>query len=256
MNKKANLSSARKMEMTEFIERIKHAHPGFVMGMADLSGNHETAEDWAGLCELASVLTRNHSISASFDARYQMISSNSVEVEEAVQLDMYDNYLLAGFSAIRTNLPRHLPLIAWAAANKSCWEGLHNEIALVRTLLWGGFDVNATDQYQCTALHHFAVLHHGDGCHPRAIELLLQAGCNPNITNYRGDTALMRLSANVLWNKSCTAAWRALLEAGTDPRVVSLDGASVRSLLNQGQAKYPDPQRQILISELDKKGVL
>lgn len=90
-----------------------------------------------------------------------------------IRADMMDNYMIAAFACMELGVPKHFPLIAWAALNKMDFEGLHGEIACMRALMWGGFDVNGqTPEGGISALHAMCNLKWGRGAHPRAVHHL------------------------------------------------------------------------------------
>ena len=176
---------------------------------------------------------------------------NTIDREQ-VERDLHDNYFhaaLAGVAAARIHEPaKQLPLLAWAAFNKNAYQGYKDEIAVLRMLLWAGYDPNAQDERGMSALHYMASMKNHPYSHPRAVRLLLNAGANPNIRNVRGDSALCYLSGNQQWSGALTRTAAMLLGGGADPLLAANDGATPLGLLKE---YCDDEQRAALITFIE-----
>ena len=167
----------------------------------DLQGD-QSKVGFAAVCEQARAAMSAHDIGSDFRRTYLNYMSDPEILVSQVQTDMMDNYMIAAFVCMEMGLPKHLPLIAWAALNKMDFEGLHGEIACLRALMWGGFDVNGqTQDSGISALHAMCNLKWGRGAHPRAVHHLIENGANVNIQSATGDTPMTTLCGNATWNE-------------------------------------------------------
>lgn len=221
------------------------------MAFADLSGSYPGDPDWATLCQYVLTLDEGVGISDDFATNYQAAAEHGpTELSDAMCWDMLDNYIKGAFAAIRLNVSRNTPLIAWNALNRYQFPGLSGEISVLRTLIWGGFDVNAPSSGGATALHLFCRLQYLPVANPRAIRLLLKNGANPNVQTSHGDTALHMLAANTVWTPQCEEAYELLIKYGADASIVASDGETFRSLLESAQLQNPLRPREKFISTL------
>lgn len=205
---------------------------------------------------------------AALDEAWSVLSATAVERAlelgfdpgttdlEQIERDLYDNYFHAAVAGVvvahQNEAVKQLPLLAWAAFNKHSYEGFKDEIALLRMLLWAGYDPNAQDEHGMTALHYMASMKVPPNAHRRAVRLLLQAGADPNIQNERGDSALCYLSGNSGWNAALHFTAIDLIQAGADPLLPANDGATALSLLQQEDPAERHPNKQQLIDALNK----
>jgi hypothetical protein len=146
-----------------------------------------------------------------------------------VEHALYDNYFDQAIKLVLGDADRSMPAITWAAFNKHTYKGHADECAVVRLLVWAGFDANAGDDDSQTPLHFMAQMEVHPGSHPRAVEVLLQAGANPNARRRNGDSPLTALCGNMEWTEEADTTARLLLRAGADPRQTSDDEADVFS---------------------------
>jgi ankyrin repeat protein len=163
---------------------------------------------------------------------------------------MHDNYICGAFAARKLGVPKELPMIPWAAYNKSDFPGLQGEIGLMRYLIWAGYDINESTSSGATALHLLSNLKWGPGCHARGIKILLRNGANPNIQAESGDTPLTTLCGAIRWSEHYDQAFRSMMEAGADPTIESGDGETPFNLLQTNQKEAPSDERAILIGML------
>jgi hypothetical protein len=184
----------------------------------------------------------------------------------AVQMAMNDNYINAGVALAKLpQVPRTLPVIAWAAFNKHTYKGLPTagldadgkagtEFALVRTLEWAGFDIDAQDEDNgYTALHYFASTKVHPYTNARAVNWLLKHGADASIANKNGDTALIYCAASVRWNNELSASFVEIFADPTcDPWAKANDGMTARMIMEENDPKAPDEQRQTLIAQMVK----
>lgn len=171
---------------------------------------------------------------------------------ERVERDLYDNYFhaaVAGVAAARIHeTAKQLPLLAWAAFNKNSYKGYKDEIAILRMLLWAGYDPNTQDERGMTALHYMASMNNYPYSHPRAVRLLIEAGANPDIRNQRGDSALCYLAGNRQWSDALTSTAAMLLSLGADPLLAANDGATPLGLLKEN---CDDEEREGIIAFIE-----
>ncbi|WP_409028532.1 hypothetical protein OX462_12290 [Janthinobacterium sp. SUN098] len=218
----------------------------------DLQGD-QSKDGFAAVCEQARAAMDTHDIGSDFRRAYLNCMSNPTILVSQVQADMMDNYMIAAFACIELGLSKHFPLIAWAALNKMDFEGLHGEIACMRALMWGGFDVNGqTQESGISALHAMCNLKWGKGAHPRAVHHLIENGANVDIQSATGDTPMITLCGNATWNEDIDRTFYLLFDAGADLEMEADDGASAWLLLQSQQKKKPHPLREQLISDLSE----
>lgn len=216
----------------------------------DLQGDH-SKDDFAAVCEQARAAMSSHDIGSDFRRAYLSCMSDPKILMSQIQADMMDNYMIAAFACIELGVPKHFPLIAWAALNKMDFEGLQGEIACMRTLMWGGFDVNSqTPEGGISALHAMCNLKWGRGAHPRAVHHLIENGADVNIQSATGDTPMITLCGHATWNEDIDRTFYLLFDAGADLEIEAEDGASAWLLLQSQQKENPHLLREQLISEL------
>ena len=216
----------------------------------DLQGDQSKA-GFAAVCEQARAAMSPHDIGNDFRGAYRSVMSDSTRLLSQMKTDMMDNYMIAAFVCLEMGIPKHLPLIAWAALNKMDFEGLHGEIACMRALMWGGFDVNAqTPESGISALHAMCNLKWGPGAHARAVHHLIENGADVNLRSATGDTPIITLCGHSTWGEDIDRTFRLLYNAGADMEAEAEDGASAWSLLQGQQRASPQPLREQLISEL------
>jgi len=172
--------------------------------------------------------------------------------EQEAANSLYDNYFHVALSLVMARDDYfETPALAWAAFNKNEYPGFKDEIACVRLLTWAGFDPNAQDGRGMTALHYMASWKNLPASQPRGVRILLEAGANPDIQNLRGDTPLIFMAGNITWHPAMSMSAAKLLNAGADITLKANDGATFLSLLKEGQAKKPDPGRQVIIEAVE-----
>jgi hypothetical protein len=155
-------------------------------------------------------------------------------IDPGVREDLWDNYFRAALSvALAGNKFKSSPVVAWAAFNKHEYTGLEDEIAVIRFLLWAGFNPNVPDEGNNYPMHFMAFFKHGSGSHPRAIRLLLKAGANPNLRRSNGDSPLTYLCAATRLTDDMLLSAERMLEGGADWNQKSYDGVSPKSLVEE-----------------------
>jgi len=171
-----------------------------------------------------------------------------------VEHDLYDNYIAAALTAVAaarvTENARDFPLLAWAAFNKHSYKGLEDEMAVIRMLLWAGYNPDAQDEHGQTALHYMASTKVYPYSHPRAVRLLLQSSKNLNIRNGRGDTAMCYMAGNRLWTDELTLSFMFLLNGGADPLAKSNDGMDALLLLKEEADS--DERKSMLVRVIER----
>jgi hypothetical protein len=218
--------------------------------MEDLQGD-QSREGFAVVCEQARNAMSPHDIGGDFHRAYQSHAGNPARLLRQVESDMMDNYMIGAFVGMAMGLPKHLPLIAWAALNKMDFEGMHGEIVCMRALMWGGFDVNAQiPESGISALHAMCNLKWGHGAHDRAVHHLIENGADVNIQSTSGDTPIITLCGHSTWGEGIDRTFRMLFNAGADIAIEANDGASAWLLLQRQQEANPEPLRGQHVSEL------
>lgn len=217
----------------------------------DLQGD-QSKEAFAAVCEEAKRAMAAHEIGSDFEREYGNRLHDPEKLLTKISMDMMDNYMIGAFVCMDLGIPKNLPLIAWAAMNKMDFEGLHGEIACMRALMWGGFDVNArSGGTGMTALHAMCNLKWGGGAYPRAIHHLIENGADVNIVDERsGDTPIITLCGHTGWGKDLDHAFRMLVNAGADLDAKSNDGSTAWGLLQLCEEQNPHPLRAETIAEL------
>ena len=221
---------------------------------ADLDDNFASDEAWGDVCEFAAAFDAEHGISDEFTLRYMELFQQKGfdDATGAMLYDLRDNKIFAALGLHKHGIAKNLPFIAASAFNKSQYQGLKDEFAVVRFLVWSGYDINAPDGEQgMTALHYFASINQAPGTHPRAVRWLLEHGADVNAVNANGDTALTRLCGNQVWNSAYTKTFEALLAGRSNPFHESSDGKTPYSLLCELNEAHPHEERTKLINTLE-----
>ncbi len=215
----------------------------------DLRGD-QSKKAFAEVCKEAKKGMMAHDIGDDYRRVYATCTPEGLI--SRIRSDMMDNYMIAAFVCMERKVAKGLPLIPWAAHNKKEFEGLHGEIACMRALMWGGFDVNAQmEGTGMTALHAMCSLQWGGGAHPRAVEHLIENGANVNIPlDSTGDTPIITLCGHTGWGEDLDKTFRLLFNAGADLQIEAKDGSSAWGLLQSMDEQYPNPMRTDLIAEL------
>ncbi|SEA52074.1 ankyrin repeat domain-containing protein [Acidovorax soli] len=219
----------------------------------DLSGEFEDDDDWAQICQFAVEADEELGGSEPYLDRYaELVQSQKFpEAMQAMVYDLRDNKIFAAMAIHRAGLPKAAPLVSAAAYNKHAYQGLKDEFAVTRFLVWSGFDINEPNPSTgMTALHKFASTQVAPGSYPRAVKWLLEHGADVDAANANGDTALAYLCATVGWGEAQDQTYGLLLDAGSNPFAQSKDGATPYSLLEQLNAQEPSELRAARIEEL------
>lgn len=183
-------------------------------------------------------------------ADLEVIEEMSPSLAESGLRDNYFDVAMA--SLVARDQIEELPVIAWAAFNKNQYQGWKDEIAVVRTLIAGGFDPNLADSSGNTPLHYMAFWNHPPVTSSRGIRLLLENGADPNAQNKNGDTPLCYMAGSSVWNEALTRSAAYLLYKGADPHIPASDGATAIGLLKQAESASPNPDRAALIAAIEK----
>lgn len=197
-------------------------------------------ESWNEVC---SVITP--ALADALQEHAQMIASDPKQL----MMGMVDNYFHVAVAAHLSDIDKSTPALAWAAFNKHMYAGFRDELAVIRYLIWSGFDVDASDGAG-SALNYLVATKHGTGTMPRGVSLLLNSGADPNARRANGDTPLIGVSAFNVWSEDKGAVFRMLLEAGADPTLAADDGSTPMQFLVQFNQQNPHPDRTELIKAL------
>lgn len=202
----------------------------------DLSEEFADDDDWGALCEFAVEADEELGESTPYLARYGTLVKEQ-KFQEALSgmvYDLRDNRIFAAMAIHQAKLPKQMPLVSAAAYNKQNFQGLKDEFAVTRFLVWSGFDINVPSQSTgMTALHKFASTNVMSGSHPRAVQWLIEHGADVDAVNERGDTPLAFLCGKQGWGEAQDQSFELLLRAGSNPFAKSKDGESPFSLLAQ-----------------------
>ena len=171
----------------------------------------------------------------------------------ALRMHQMDNYIFASLAAFTVEIPKSVPLVAWAAENKRLYPGWHGECVNLRTLLLMGYDVDAQDPASGnTALHCMCALQWGPGVHLQAIGYLLNSEADCNIKNMNGDTPVTYLAGAFPWSDDVHNAFGLLLKGGGNPFIPSNDGKTAMDLLRDNQRDHDQsPNRAAVIEYLE-----
>lgn len=245
-------------------ELASKAEPGQILMMGD-SGAMGRGGSWddATFEAMLDVLAERDSPEVQeFIDRYAAARDDE-HLRTLIQMDMADNYILAGLALAKLkDVPRSWPAIAWAAFNKHTYPGfaavakddeglVGTEFALVRVLEWAGFDVNAADENGMTALHYFASTKVRPFTNSRAVGWLIKHGADPAAVNGNGDTPLIYLSASVNWTHELTASFLSIFEVPScDPWAAAKDGKTARMVLEENDPMAPNSERQEIIAQM------
>lgn len=249
-------------ECLDFISAISDNHAdAFKMApyYADLNkGDWDFSddEDFATLMEVMLDQDKQVGFTELFQQRYAAAIKKGMESGlSAIEADMRDNYVMAGLALKTLGLDRAaLPVIPWAAFNKSKYPGLPGgEFALVRMLEWAGFDINAREPATGrTALHYFSSMNVAPYSNARAVTWLLAKGADPSVADKNGDTPLIYLGGSVEWTQDLSLSFIMLgNHDDTDLFAKANDGSSVLTLMKENDPKSPNPERQALIAQLE-----
>lgn len=197
-------------------------------------------ESWDEVCS-----TITPALADSFRDQTRMIVSHP----ESLKMGLLDNYFHMAVAAHLSDIDKSTPALAWAAYNKCMYAGFHDELSVIRYLIWSGFDIDASDG-SCSALNYLVTTKHGSGTMPRGVHLLLSKGADPNARRANGDTPLIGVSAFNVWNEEKGLVFRMLLEAGADPTLAADDGSTPMQFLVEFNQQNPHPDREELIKAL------
>jgi hypothetical protein len=220
----------------------------------DLLEDYQDWDSWKAICGMVLEANPRGEAFVEFNSRYHKImqSGDHDKLTQALWIDQMDNYTLGSFAAFGMDLPRELPLVAWAAENKRLYEGWKGEISNLRSLLVMGFDQDAIDpDTGNTALHAMCGLKWGKGIHLRGIGALLDAGANPNIANKNGDSAMLYLCGSYPFSREVQAAFEMLLEAGGDMSFKDNSAITALEVLKDTQERFPEEARLAMIERCE-----
>lgn len=249
-----------KKELREFMD----AHEGLsasakfksMFYSADLGVEFESDDEWCDLCEFAMEVVATTDVLIEYAKPYEpLIAANDrAAIVRRLSVGILDNQILAGVLALKLKIDKDVPFIAQAAFNKSSVPGLRGEIALLRFLVWAGFDPDAQwGEGGNAALHLMSSLRWGPGAHPRAIQLLLRNEAEVDLPNSNGDTPLTFMSGSREWSNEQSEVFDCLLDAGADLSKESDDGTSPLSVLKVTQARHPDDRRVDFIDTVQSR---
>lgn len=219
----------------------------------DLSEEFADDDDWAALCEFALEADEELGTSTPYLEQYSALVKEQKfpEALSAMLYDLRDNRILAAMAIHRAGLPNQMQLVAAAAYNKQNYQGLKDEFAVTRFLVWSGFDVNVPDPSTgMTALHMFASTNVMPGSHPRAVRWLIEHGADVDAVNENGDTPLAFLCGKQGWGETQDQSFELLMEAGANPFVRSKDGQSPMGLLAQMNAQERSELRTARLDQI------
>ncbi len=116
-------------------------------------------------------------------------------------------------------------------ASPLVWSGVNNNAGAMKLFLSAGADVNESDSNGMTTLMHIIekYIEHGVS-YTNSIQFLIDSGANVNLTNKRGETAL--IGAALFGEKE---AIKILISAGADVNAVDLFGETALSCLFQNK---------------------
>ena len=220
----------------------------------DEAENFTTDEEWGDVCQFAADFDKEHGFSDEFTTKYMEIFKEKGfdDATQAMCYDLRDNKIFAAIGLHKHGIAKYLPFVAAAAYNKNQYQGLKDEFAVARFLVWSGFDINAPDGGSAnTALHYFASIAPSPGSHPRAVRWLLEHGADANAVNASGDTPMTYLCGNKVWTSALTQSFEFLLAARSNPFQESSDGSTPYSLLSQLNESDPHEERTKLINTLE-----
>lgn len=239
-----------KKELREFMD----AHEGpsadakfrSMFYSADLGVEFDGDYEWCDLCEFAMEIVDTTDILAEYAKPYEsLIALNDQhEIIRRLSAGILDNQILAGVLALKLKIDKDAPFIAQAAFNKSNIAGLRGEVALIRFLIWAGFDPDAQlSEGGNGALHLMSSLRWGPGAHPRTIQLLLRNEADVDLANSNGDTPLIFMSGSTQWSNEQSEVFDCIFNAGADITKKSDEGTTALSELQKAQARHPDDRR-------------
>lgn len=223
-----------------------------------MSWDNPDYESWEGfekLCQGALNMNARNGYTKDFEEEYMELleAQDFPALMSRLYAHQLDNYIFGSIAAFKVQVPKEIPLVAWAAENKRQYQGWHGECSNLRFLLLAGYDVDAQDPDSGnTALHAMCGLRWGPGVHIRAIQYLLDSGADCNIKNKSGDTALTYLAGSYPWTDNAHNAFGMLLKDGGNPFIESNDGKTAFDLLKDNQSNQDkSPSRAAVIDWIE-----
>ncbi|OYU44908.1 MAG: hypothetical protein CFE44_10405, partial [Burkholderiales bacterium PBB4] len=219
----------------------------------DLSEDFADDDEWGALCEFALEADEELETSTPYLAQYSALVQERKfpEALSAMVYDLRDNRILAAMAIHRAGLPKQTPLVSAAAYNKQNYQGLKDEFAVTRFLVWSGFDINIPNPSTAmTALHKFASTNVPPGSHPRAVRWLIEHGADVDAVNEDGNTALGLLCGQQTWGEAQDQSFELLMQAGSDPFAQAKDGVSPFASLVQMNVEEHSDVRVARIDQL------
>jgi hypothetical protein len=219
----------------------------------DLSEEFADDDDWGALCEFAVEADQELGVSTPYLEQYSALVKEQKfpEALSAMLYDLRDNRILAAMAIHRAGLPNQMQLVSAAAYNKQNYQGLKDEFAVTRFLVWSGFDINIPNPSTgMTALHKFASTNVPPGSHPRAVRWLIEHGADVDAVNEDGNTALGLLCGQQTWGEAQDQSFELLMQAGSDPFAQAKDGVSPFASLVQMNVEEHSDVRVARIDQL------
>ena len=240
-----------------FMKGLGHGEDNlrFMLYAADLSGDFTDEKSWGKICEFAVKQDVKQGGSDIFVEKYKMaaLDVGGEECWRLVAADLSDNFIFSALAVNRIGFDRSIRVVPMAAFNRHAYAGLGDEFAVVRFLVWAGYDINAEEpKTKQTALHYFAFTRHLPGTNLRAVKWLIAHGANVNAANAKGDTPLTFAAGAEKWGAAQGATFAALIDAGADPFHPSHDGETPYSIMKANNARNEVPERTRQLLMLDQ----
>lgn len=175
-----------------------------------------------------------------------------VKTAKDAEAGLRDNYFHIALGSVAKFGPdTDIPLLAWAAFNKSRYAGYSDEISIVRMLTGAGFNPNLPDDDGMYPLHYMTSWQVQPGTCFRGVRILIKAGADLNAKNRAGDTPLAMLAGSWPWNSEMTRSAEYLLGSGANPHSKASDGSTPLSILKQSQKSDNNEERQSIIDKIE-----
>lgn len=224
--------------------------PGNFMRVMAITPAYRSVEAWSELCDWAS----NQINIVQFVKEVNRADGNAHKSDDekfnyAFKKKPSDCSIVGALGYKSIDVEKRLP-IPLVAQGKWSDDSPIDELSMIRTLHWGGSDINELDEMGLTALHYFCSVSDETRYPPDEVAMLLEMGACPNISGDHGITPLMFLAGFEKWSSDFSEIVKLLLDYGADPCSVNFEGDTVISMMEKLQEAFFSEERSKIIELL------